>query len=137
MYGLKVSGMQMSHSMESQEMTIAKFISKLFYYQTAVKFFHLKVTGSGSYATHTALNDLYGSLSDICDSLTETSQTENILELTHEKVCSCDVSKDTIMELCAFVNSNRYVFVESFQQNMVDTLVETIALTKYKLKFLS
>ena len=120
-----------------EEMTIAKFISKLFYYQTAVKFFHLKVNGSGSYATHTALNDLYESLSDICDSLTETSQTENILELTHEKVCSCDVSKDTIMELCAFVNSNRYVFVESFQQNMVDTLVETIALTKYKLKFLS
>ena len=120
-----------------EEMTIAKFISKLFYYQTAVKFFHLKVTGSSSYAVHTALNDLYESLSDICDSLTETSQTENILELTHEKVCSCDVSKDTIMELCAFVNSNRYVFVESFQQNMVDTLVETIALTKYKLKFLA
>jgi len=136
MYRLKVSGMQMVES-TVEEMTIAKFISKLFYYQTAVKFFHLKVNGSGSYATHTALNDLYESLSDICDSLTETSQTENILELTHEKVCSCDVSKDTIMELCAFVNSNRYVFVESFQQNMVDTLVETIALTKYKLKFLS
>ena len=136
MYGLKVSGMQMVES-PVEEMTIAKFISKLFYYQTAVKFFHLKVTGSGSYAVHTALNDLYESLSDICDSLTETSQTENILELTHEKVCSCDVSKDTIMELCDFVNSNRYVFVESFQQNMVDTLVETIALTKYKLKFLS
>ena len=137
MYGLKVSGMQMVTESPAEEMTIAKFISKLFYYQTAVKFFHLKVTGSGSYAVHTALNDLYESLSDICDSLTETSQTENILELTHEKVCSCDVSKDTIMELCDFVNSNRYVFVESFQQNMVDTLVETIALTKYKLKFLS
>lgn len=140
MFKLKVSNevpYSQEEARELQALTVSSFISKLFYFQTATKFLHLKVTGTGSSAAHLAIGDLYDTLSAICDSLTETAQTEEILSLTHEKINSSEVTKDIITELSTFVDSNRYVFSQSFQQNMIDNLTEKIALTKYKLKFLS
>ena len=139
MFKLKVSN-EVPYSQEEKELqvvTIPSFLSKLFYFQTATKFLHLKVTGTGSFAAHLALGDLYETLSELCDSLTETAQTEEILNLTHEKILSSEINKDIITEMCTFVDSNRYVFPHSFQQNMIDNLTEKLALTKYKLKFLS
>jgi hypothetical protein len=121
---------------EEQVMTIPAFISKLFYYRTAVHFLHLKVSGTGAYAAHKALNDLYDTLLEIADELAETSQHEELLDFCHEKVCSSDVNMEILMDMCNFVETNRYILPHSYQQNIIDTLTAELARTKYKVKFL-
>lgn len=119
-----------------QEVTKVAFLSQIFYYTTAIKFAHLKQSGSGAYAAHVALGELYDALADFADLLTEMCQTDELFVLCHEYCCSSDVSKDTVKELKSYVEMNRYVFNKSNQQNEIDTLITAIDKTLYKLKFL-
>ncbi len=136
MYELKINKLNQNANPATEPMSVAKFIGKLFFYKTALHFLHLKVSGTGAYAAHKALNDLYDFVEEIYDTLAETAQTESLLELCHDKICSSDVSTNTVMEFCEFVRENRHVFPYPFQQNLIDELESKIASTKYKMKFL-
>jgi hypothetical protein len=115
------------------EMSIPKFVGMLFYYRDMLHLCHLNIE---SYSAHKALNSLYNSILDFTDDLVETSQTQELLEIS---IPSSSSSKDAISlveNLLSFVKSNRYVFPYSFQQNILDEIESVASKTIYKLKFL-
>jgi len=112
---------------------IPKFVGMLFYYRDMLHLCHLSTE---SYSTHKALNSLYDDLLDFIDTLVETSQTQEILNI---EIPSSSSTKDAIglvENLLSFVKSNRYVFPYSFQQNVLDEIESAVSKTIYKLKFL-
>lgn len=103
---------------------------------------HLKVTGTGSYAAHKALNELYDALPDHADSLIEGYQG------AAEVICQCDEemspkvlnsvedSLSYIRELTGRVTELQGMIPYSEIVNDLDTLKSTLNSAKYKLKFL-
>lgn len=134
---LSLKNNSLSQQTETTQMTPESFINKIWYYTTAIKLVHLKVTGTGSQGQHLAFADLYDFMTEFADRLTETYQSGELLDICHEKICSSEVSLSTLDEIIAFVDENSYVFPKSYQRNLIDTLSEELAQTKYKIKHLN
>jgi len=102
---------------------------------------HLKVKGTGSYAAHKALNDLYDALPEHADTLVEGYQgaAEKILDYTE----AAPRTLNTVEEGLAYLR-DMYQMVNALQAKMpyselvnsLDTLKDTINSAKYKLLFL-
>lgn len=102
---------------------------------------HLKVTGTGSYAAHKALNDLYDALPGHADDLAEGYQGAAEKLLTYKdsapKVLnSVGDGVDYIRELCDTVCALQAKLPYSELVNDLDTLKSTLNSAKYKLLFL-
>lgn len=117
---------------ESQPVSVETFIGTLFQYRDKIHLAHLS---TNSYAAHMALNESYEYLLDIIDDLVETAQSDKILNLTIPQSSTSD-SQNSVQELLNYVQNNRYVFVESYQLNILDELVSSLNKTIYKLKHL-
>lgn len=117
---------------ESQPVSVETFIGTLFQYRDKI---HLEHLSTNSYAVHVALNEAYEYLLDIIDDLVETAQSDKILNLTIPQSSTSD-SQNSVQELLNYVQNNRYVFVESYQLNILDELVSSLNKTIYKLKHL-
>jgi hypothetical protein len=117
----------------------AKLISYLFHSQTQSHIFHLQTQ---SYAEHKALQKYYESIDDLIDGIVESYQGKygiltnysnfNILEYKScEEVIMYFQGLDmTIEKLRKSIPQNSYL------QNQIDTIIELITSTTYKLKFL-
>ena len=102
---------------------------------------HLKVTGTGSYAAHKALNDLYDALPGHADDLAEGYQgaAEKLLSYTDVAPRKLDTVADGIDYL-----KDMYDMVSKLQDKMpyseivneLDTVKSTMNSAKYKLLFL-
>lgn len=116
-------------------------VSKLLHSQTQTHIFHLGVKGSGSYATHKALQGYYESIDGLTDALIESYQGKYGLLTdysTYEMKSYVSVG-ETISyfeELNDIIESSRSCCDDSFIQNQIDTVQELIFSTVYKLKFL-
>ena len=117
----------------------AKLVSFLFHSRTQAHVFHLQTT---SFAEHKALNDYYDDIIDLVDGLVESYQGKYgvlrgysnypILEYTDKNQVV------TYFEaLYAKVETLRQGNQDSYIQNQIDTVIELIQSTLYKLKCLS
>lgn len=102
---------------------------------------HLKVTGDGSFAAHTALNPFYDGLHDHADTLVEGYQgvTEKILTYTDMPIRTLDTVADGVAYLRDMYNSiNKLQGMLPYSEivNNLDLVKDSINSTKYKLLFL-
>lgn len=106
--------------------------------QTQVHIFHLQTK---SYAEHKALQDYYEDIDDLMDSLIEAYQGQfGIIENYQSMPISKYEGKEQVVsyfeDLMSLIEKNREG-LPSHLQNIVDTIVELITSTLYKIKFLA
>lgn len=102
---------------------------------------HLKVTGDGSYAAHTAIGAFYEGLHGHADTLVEGYQgtAEKILSYTDMPIRSLDTVADGVAYLRDLYNSiNKLQGMMPYSEivNNLDLVKDSINSTKYKLLFL-
>jgi len=117
----------------------AKLISFLFHSRTQAHVFHLQTT---SFAEHKALNDYYDEIIELVDGLVESYQGKygvlkgysnyGILEYT-DKNQVITYFEALVSKVCALRDS----VTDSYLQNQIDTVLELIESTLYKLKCLN
>lgn len=117
----------------------AKLISFLLHSRTQTHIFHLQ---TDSFATHMALNAYYDGIIPLVDGLVESYQGKNgiltgysnfnLLEYTNcgEVIVYLQGLTNTIEKLRQGIPQDSYI------QNQIDTVVELVESTSYKLKFL-
>ena len=119
----------------------AACVSELMNAATSFHKLHLKVTGTGSYAAHKALNDLYDALPGHADDLAEGYQgaAEKLLtysESVPRTLNSVDDALAYLREMTSMVNGLQAKMPYSELVNDLDTVKSTLNSAKYKLKFL-
>jgi len=114
---------------------IAQFISTLFASRTQAHIFHLQTP---SYAQHKALNKYYDRIIDLIDPFIESYQGKYGIIRGYSSPASFREDDDTIKYfegLVKYVELTREKLPQdSYLQNQVDTIVELIQSTLYKLK---
>ena len=126
---------------KSDTTKVGEFINCILLAAPIIHAMHLRVSGSGAYAAHKALNELYEALPEHADDLAEKWQGFNGALLEYPVM---DIKPFYNMQpiefvtwLLNYVNEYRSVFGNNTSlQNMVDELLADIASTKYKLTFL-
>lgn len=113
-------------------------VSNLMMSQTQAHVFHLQTK---SYSQHKALQGYYEGIDDLVDSLVESYQgqfgiIENYNFSKIEKYESVEKVISYFESLMSMIEQNREG-LPSHLQNIVDTIVELITSTLYKLKFLA
>lgn len=119
----------------------AACVSELMNAGTSFHKLHLKITGTGSYAAHKALNDLYDALPGHADDLAEGYQGASSKLLTYaetapRKLESVADAISYLNDLTAMVNSLQAKMPYSELVNSLDTVKDTINSARYKLTFL-
>jgi len=127
---------------EVKEGTPSAFINCILTSAVIVHQMHLSVEGPSAYEKHKALNDLYEALPDHADSIAEAYQGHKGIII--KPYPSMDQTKYMNMDPLQFVewllnyveNTRGSMGTVSMIQNLIDELVQSIASTRYKLKFL-
>jgi DNA-binding ferritin-like protein len=108
---------------------------------TVVHKAHLKITGPGSYAAHTAMGGFYDEIGDLADGIAESYQglTETLLDIPATQQASFTSAAECVNYLNGLydkVNAvqNRCTYSEI--NNELDNVKTLINSTKYKLIFL-
>jgi len=119
-----------------------EFIAKLLSCAVQVQIYHLRCKGSGSYAMHTALGELYEAIPGIADSLAESIQGKNGLLNYNLSGISYDsniyVALSYVKEVLAYIQKTRKeICQESYVQNQVDELESLFYYSIYKLETLN
>ena len=117
---------------------MASFVSTLLSSRTQAHIFHWRCKGVGAGWMHTALGAYYDGIVDLVDALVESTQGRyGLLEgYKSEGQLMEDTSKviPYFEALCLYVEKNRGSLPQdSYIQNQIDTIVELIESTKYKL----
>jgi DNA-binding ferritin-like protein len=125
----------------SLEKMTAACVSELMNAAVSFHKLHLKVTGIGSHASHTALNELYDALPDHADTIAEGFQgaAEKLLECTDSAPRMLESVNDGInylREIYSMVNGLQSKMPYSEIINDLDNIKSTINSIKYKLIFL-
>jgi DNA-binding ferritin-like protein len=108
---------------------------------TSIHKLHLKVTGTGSFAAHKALNELYDALPGHADDLAEGYQgaAEKLLSYTETAPRILNTVEDGlgyIREMISMVSNLQSKMPYSEIVNDLDTIKSTLNSAKYKLLFL-
>jgi DNA-binding ferritin-like protein len=112
------------------------FCSGLFACADIIKIAHLKVSGPGAYAAHVALGDLYDSLSDMADDITETIQ-------GYKGILTISIPASSYQEPISYIKSKRAELIgmiEKMEEEMPDVsnklqdLIGAMSKTLYKLE---
>ena len=125
----------------SLDSMVSACVSELMNAGTAMHKLHLKITSTGSYAAHKALNELYDALPDHADDLAEGFQGASEKLLTYTEVAPKTLN--TVAEAIAYLKDMTKM-VDGLQAKMpyseivndLDTIKSTINTGKYKLLFL-
>jgi len=120
---------------------IGRLIAVLFLSRDLAHRAHLKVSGPGSYAAHTALCTFYDEVVDLADSLAEAYQgrhgiIDDIPLLKDEGTKGADPVAMLEKHL-SWIEKTRYTAVEKTDtalQNIIDEIVSLYLSTLYKLK---
>jgi len=126
---------------DNVESLTAACVSELMNAATSFHKLHLKVTGTGSYAAHKALNELYDALPGHADDLAEGFQgaTEKLLayaEAAPRKLDTVADAIDYLKDMCDMVCKLQDKMPYSEIVNDLDTIKSTMNSAKYKLLFL-
>ena len=122
---------------------VGNFIAVLFLARDIAHREHLRVTGTGSYARHSALGEFYEAITDFADELTEVAQGRDVVNGGSGVI---DVPRldnafpgeilPSIIKQTKWLESNRYKAFEKEDtviQNLVDEIVKLYLRTIYKL----
>ena len=125
-------------SLEKQTSTL---VSELMNAGTSFHKLHLKVNGSGAYAAHKALNDLYDAMPGHADDLAEGFQgaAEKLLEYEENGpriLNSVQEGLSYIRDLVSQVTALQSIMPYTEIVNDLDTIKSTLNSGKYKLLFL-
>lgn len=125
----------------SLETMTAACVSELMNAATSIHKLHLKVKGTGSYAAHKALNELYDALPGHADDLAEGFQgaAEKLLdykEVAPRVLNSVEDGLSYIRDMIKMVSALQEKMPYSEIVNELDTVKSTLNSTKYKLLFL-
>jgi DNA-binding ferritin-like protein len=123
------------------ESLTAACVSELMNAATSFHKLHLKVTGTGSFAAHKALNELYDALPGHADDLAEGFQgaSEKLLsygEAAPRKLNTVADGIDYLKDMCDMVCKLQDKMPYSEIVNDLDTIKSTMNSAKYKLLFL-
>ena len=119
----------------------AQFVAVLFLARDLAHRAHLKVSGQGSFAKHSALGDFYEAVTDFADKLTETYQgrTRKLLDIPLlDNEFPGDV-KESMIAQQEWIEDNRYKSIpkeDTPLQNLIDEIILLYLGTIYKLEFL-
>lgn len=117
-------------------MKATDFFGKLFQLRDEIHLNHLKVTGPGSFAAHSALNGFYSDVLDLIDGLVESYQGKyGIIDITIPSSKSGDSIK-CLEELAKLTDGGAAysMFSETFIQNQIDEITTLTYSTLYKLR---
>ena len=119
----------------------AACVSELMNAATSIHKLHLKVTGTGSFAAHKALNELYDALPGHADDLAEGYQGAAEVLLSYTEVAprvlnSVEEGINYIRDMYKMVNGLQAKMPYSEIVNDLDTIKSTLNSAKYKLLFL-
>ena len=119
----------------------AACVSELMNAATSIHKLHLKVKGTGSYAAHKALNELYDALPGHADDLAEGYQgaAEKLLDYKEAAPRTLNTVEDALAylrDMYQMVNGLQAKMPYSEIVNSLDTLKDSINAAKYKLLFL-
>ena len=117
----------------------AKLISFLFHSRTQAHIFHLQTT---SFAEHKALNDYYDEIIELVDGLVESYQGKYGILKGYSNYSTLEYTdKNQVITyfeaLVGKVCSLREEVTDSYLQNQIDTVMELLESTLYKLKCLN
>ena len=117
----------------------SKLVSYLMHSRTQAHIFHLQTP---SFAEHKALNDYYDGIVDLVDGFVESYQGKyGILNGYTGFALMNYTNKQQVIQyfeaLCSTIDELRQVVTDSYLQNQIDTIVELVNSTLYKLKCLS
>lgn len=119
---------------------IGRMIGTMFLAREYAHRAHLRVTGPGSFAKHSALGEFYSEIIDNADSIVEAYQGRN--GIIYIPYLDMPEEEDPIKALEKFlddIEQLRYDAVDKKDtaiQNLIDTAVETFLSTLYKLRHL-
>lgn len=118
----------------------ATFIGTLMQSRNQAHIYHLQAEGPGAYAAHVALQAYYEGIIPLVDALTEGFQGRYGILRGYKMANNIKEDNNPVMYfegLSKFVETIRtQIPQDSYIQNQVDTVVDLIESTKYKLKFL-
>ena len=128
---------QPSTSKTSMGALVADFLESV----TSVHKAHLKITGPGSYAAHTAMGGFYDEIGDLADGIAEAYQgvTETLLDIPPAQQVSFTSAAECVNYLNSLydkVNAMQAKCQYSEINNELDNVKTLINSTKYKLIFL-
>lgn len=113
------------------------FFGMLFHARDYIHLAHLDASGPGSFSLHKALNKFYDEILEITDTLIESTQgDEGLIKITIPKTELSKSAQEFLLELREYIKTQRVIFKESYQQNIIDEIQQLISQTLYKLKFL-
>lgn len=100
---------------------------------------HLRVTGAGSFAKHSALGEFYTTIIDQADAITEAYQGRHdiIIEIPYLPMIDEEDPAKALEQLMDDIEKLRYDAVDKKDtpiQNLIDGAVETFLSTLYKLR---
>lgn len=118
---------------------VASIVGTLFGARTQAHVFHLQTK---SYSEHMTLGAFYDEVGDLLDSLVESYQGKYgiITEYSIPGVVSYTGKGQLVSYLeglCESIESDRVSVEDSYLQNQIDTILELVESTKYKIKNLS
>jgi hypothetical protein len=125
--------------MEQGNPIVGQFVSTLMSSRTQAHIFHLQTP---SFAAHTALQLYYEGIVPLVDGLVESYQGKHGIITGYGNIAiqeyeSCEAIIMYFETLCSYVDKSRgMVCQDSYLQNQIDTIVELIKSTIYKLRFL-
>jgi hypothetical protein len=125
--------------MEQNNPLVGQFVSTLFASRTQAHIFHLQTP---SFAAHMALQGYYDGIIDLVDGFVESYQGKYGIVTGYGNIAlqeyqSCEAMIMYFETLCMFIEKSREMIVpDSYLQNQIDTIVELIKSTIYKLRFL-
>ena len=138
---LKQTGASAQQAPRASKGDMATLISEFLEAVTSVHKAHLKITGPGSYAAHTAMGAFYDEIGDLADGIAESYQglTESLLDIPQIQPTVCTSAGDCVNYLNSLyekVHNAQAACVYSEINNDLDNVKSLINSTKYKLIFL-
>jgi len=125
--------------MEQNNPIVGQFVSTLMASRTQAHIFHLQTP---SFAAHMALQGYYDGIIDLVDGFVESYQGKYGIVTGYGNIAlqeyqSCEAMIMYFETLCMFIEKSREMITpDSYLQNQIDTIVELIKSTIYKLRFL-
>jgi len=127
--------MKQTYSINEAQVTMGSFYLTLLHAATNTHILHLQ---SRSFSEHMALGSFYDELVELVDGLIESCQGKHgIVQYPNEYTKPADTGLLELQALSAYVTANRLVVgADSELQNEVDSILNLINRTIYKLTFL-
>lgn len=117
---------------------IGRLVATMFLAREYAHRVHLRVTGPGSFAKHSALGDFYEEIIDNADSITEAYQgRHDIIEIPYLPMIDEEDPVKALEQLLSDIENLRYDAVDKKDtaiQNLIDEAVGTFLSALYKLR---